>query len=935
MTNNFPSNQQKNQLSEQEKKGFRLAIGGTIVLALVSLYYFSPYSNIEISFLNTNVQMGLLSLVYLFSALLIRNGYAKKAYTLMIYTPNITIAIIAIGISGADIPLALMSLAITFSVASSLNLPPRKVGKTMYGSAITVTFLFFLYFVEPFERKALPASNTTTWGILGLFFLVLLILILKQFPTYALRTKLILGFLLLSTFIVSIAFTLVSMNMRKILTANAQEQLLANASISAKSIDHFLTYSLDSVNTASASLNLRSYLLLSPKIRTNSLKEQQVQNLLFSLANSNADILSYGILDLDGMNILDSDSRNIGKSEAEYDYFQYPLNANNKYISPVLYFPDEKEGVLFFSVPVIYNDPDVVVGILRVKYSASALQKIFNAEKSIAGKESLSVLFDSNHIILAHTLSPQLIGKTTYTPSAEEIKSLRENFLIPTQLEDSEISHNFTKIEEGLTNFVTTPYFTSDETELDKRISGAVTQLNTVPWLTLSAQPNDIFLAPIQQQTRRIILSSLVLIILAVFTSFGLANILVAPLIRLENTAQEFTKGNLETRATIEADDEIGALAHTFNNLVSRLNKTINTLEHRIEERTQALKQRTTYLEASSNVAQAASEILDTNTLIQEVVEIIKERFNFYYVGLFLIDEENEQAVLKAGTGKAGQKMLDKEHKIKIGEGMIGWSIENKQARIALDVGKDAVQFKNPDLPKTRSESALPLRSRGRVLGALTVQSTEKSAFDNSNIIPLQTMVDQVAVALDNAELLTKSEDALEAERKAYGEFSQKTWRKLTESQAVSRFIVDQKGKAHPITKSKENNTLTQASEERTRLEDDKLTAIIPIKNRGYILGGIKIRKGENEKPWTPEELEITAAISEHLSVALDSARHFDETQRKAQREAILSDISAKIGASMQLDSILKTTAKELSDALESPEVIFELVDPLKENQVE
>ena len=925
MTNNFSSNQQKNQLSKQETKDFRLALGGAIAFAFTSLYYFSPYSDMKTLFWHANIQMGILSLVYLFSALSIRQGYAKRAYALMVYVPNITIAIIAIGTSGADIPLALVSLSLTFGVASSLNLSPRKIRRAMYGSGATVIFLFFLYFVEPFNRTPLSSYNDATLYLVGLFLFGFLLIILKQYPSYTLRIKLTIAFLFLSGAIVIATFTFISINMRNLITSNAQEKLLANASLSAKSIDNFLEYNLNLVETTSTYLNIRSYLLLSPEERKNSSTESQVQNLLFSLSGNNTDILSFAILDMDGINIIDSDKTQIGQDESWQDYFQRPLDSSKGYISPVLYLPGEDENVLFFSAP-INNDMGTTLGILRAKYSASVLQKMIANEKNIAGAGSFSVLFDSNHIILAHALTPQIIGKIIYTPNAEEIKSLRENFLVPAYLEDNEISHNFTKIEEGLTNFVTTPYFTSNETEVQKPVSGAVIQLNTVPWLVVSAQPTDIFLAPVQQQTRRIVISSLVLIILAVFTSFGLANILVAPLIRLENTAQEFTKGNLKARATIEADDEIGALARTFNNLVSQLNKTFNTLEHRIEERTQALEERTIYLEASSKVAQAASEILDTNTLIKEVVEIIKERFNFYYVGLFLVDEENEQAILKAGTGEAGQKMLAKEHKIRIGEGMIGWSIKNKQARIALDIGEDAVQFQNPDLPETRSESALPLRSRGRVLGALTVQSTEKSAFDKNNITPLQTMVDQVAVALDNAELLTKSEDALEAERKAYGEFSQKTWRELTESQIISRFIVDEKGKTHAISVPEKNNNRAQITEEGKILEDDKLTAIIPIKNRGYILGGIKIRKGKDENPWTPEELEITQAISEQLSVALDSARYFDDTQRKAQREAILSDISAKIGSSTQMDAILQTTVKELGQALGSPKVSFELL---------
>ena len=258
---------------------------------------------------------------------------------------------------------------------------------------------------------------------------------------------------------------------------------------------------------------------------------------------------------------------------------------------------------------------------------------------------------------------------------------------------------------------------------------------------------------------------------------------------------------------------------------------------------------------------------------------------------------------------------------------MIGWSIARAEARIALDVGEDAVRFENPDLPETRSEGALPLRSRGRVLGALTVQSTEEAAFDQNIITALQTMADQIAVALDNAELFTKSEEALTAERRAYGELSQTSWRALTQSQAVPRYLVTAEGDMRPILEPQPTET-SQALHDNRIIQSDGLTAILPIKSRGAVLGGIKIRKNAGSGAWTSEQVSLAETLSEQLSVALESARLFDQAQRKAEREAVISDIAAKVGASMRMDTILRTTVQELGQALDSPEVTFELTDP-------
>ncbi len=170
------------------------------------------------------------------------------------------------------------------------------------------------------------------------------------------------------------------------------------------------------------------------------------------------------------------------------------------------------------------------------------------------------------------------------------------------------------------------------------------------------------------------------------------------------------------------------------------------------------LARRSTQLRTAAEVAKSAITILDTEKLMQHTVNLIQQQFDFYYVGIFLVDEDEEYVVLRAGTGEAGQRMLAEGHKLAIGTGMIGWSVKHAQARIALDVGEDAVRFDNPHLPKTRSEMALPLILRGKVLGALTVQSEEATAFTEEDITVLQAMVDQLAIALENARLFEEQQ---------------------------------------------------------------------------------------------------------------------------------------------------------------------------------
>ena len=186
----------------------------------------------------------------------------------------------------------------------------------------------------------------------------------------------------------------------------------------------------------------------------------------------------------------------------------------------------------------------------------------------------------------------------------------------------------------------------------------------------------------------------------------------------------------------------------------------ITTLKNAEDEQSEliaVLTKRTIQLQTAAEVSRAVSSILDINRLLPNVVDLICNHFDYYYVGIFLVDESGMWAVLKAATGEMGRKMILNGHRLLIGDSsMIGWCVAHGQARIALDVGVDAVQFRNPYLPLTRSEMALPLITHNEVIGAMTIQSKMSAAFSSVDITALQTMADQVANAIQNARLFTE-----------------------------------------------------------------------------------------------------------------------------------------------------------------------------------
>ncbi len=213
--------------------------------------------------------------------------------------------------------------------------------------------------------------------------------------------------------------------------------------------------------------------------------------------------------------------------------------------------------------------------------------------------------------------------------------------------------------------------------------------------------------------------------------------------------------------------------------LVARLEDKVRELTHTLERNAELNKQnvhllsesqrRVRLLGASAKVGRSITSILDMDALLNTTVDVICDEFGFYYAGVFLVDEANEWAVLRSGRGDAGAAMIAAGHRLKVnGHSMIGAATGRRKARIALDVGEEPVHFKNPHLPQTRSEMALPLVAGNEVIGALTVQSTGEAAFSDDDVTVLQTMADQLAIAIHNAQLHLQNHELLaEAERNA------------------------------------------------------------------------------------------------------------------------------------------------------------------------
>jgi signal transduction histidine kinase len=276
----------------------------------------------------------------------------------------------------------------------------------------------------------------------------------------------------------------------------------------------------------------------------------------------------------------------------------------------------------------------------------------------------------------------------------------------------------------------------------------------------------------------------------------------------------------------------------------------------------QRAERRVRLLEAANLVGKQVTSILDLDQLLPQTVDIICDSYGFYYAGVFLLDESGRFAVLRAGRGDPGKAMIDAGHRLEVGShSMIGWATGQRQARIALDVDEDAEHFKNPYMPLTRSEMALPLVVGDKVLGAVTVQSTEEHAFSDEDILTLQTMADQLAIAINNAGLLKELQRANEQLLRA------KTYEALTA--ATTQAIHWIGNKALPMTTAVERIRADVASSKKIDEEDLDLLAesarlIVEVKEN--LLGPIR---EPQTRPVMAADLVRAAAFQVGLPEAL------------------------------------------------------------------
>ena len=410
----------------------------------------------------------------------------------------------------------------------------------------------------------------------------------------------------------------------------------------------------------------------------------------------------------------------------------------------------------------------------------------------------------------------------------------------------------------------------------------------TIKILNTEVNPSQIF-SDLQFQS--LFLSGLALLLGISFSLLATRSI-TGPVEELIETFQKIEQGDLNQRVPVSGTDELATVAVHFNRMVSRLDELQSNLEEQVAARTKQLI-------ATNEVGRVASSILDPDDLLNRVVNLITEQFNYYYAAIYLLDASEKWVELKEATGQAGNVLKQNRHRLDVaGKSLVAGSIRDKVPRLAQNTVDEKQRFENPLLPYTRSEVALPLMIGERVLGSLNVHSTKPSDFGVDVIETMQNMAGQVAIALENARLFQEAQQSINELRSIQKQYLLEGWTSIRSYNDDLEYGVGE-----------ESDAANQVMESSINLRDQTL-------------GRITLERNDE---WSPEQQSLVNAVTAQAAVALENARLVSESRQVALRERALTEINSKIWASTSIEAILQTVVKELGKRLDASNTTIEL----------
>ncbi len=883
-----------------------------------------------------------ISLAGFYAAFSNRNNYQPRSIELMLVILWICSIFIVFMTSGLGLILAIAIFTLTTSLAVQA-LPIRLVNLFILFSAGVAGIIYLAELLIPYQRDvASPAILDVLPWVVAAVLLIFVVFIVHRFDQFPLLTKIVVPFVVVVVTSVGVMGFVNYLAIRETLSAAMDDRLHAAALQTAGKVDSYFGNIQTIIQTESILPTFVDYLSLSEQDRADSPDSAKARQLLKDFQNLNQ-VLSYSILDTQGGVLLstlapDLESlraipNTLGIDQADRNFLLMAMTSRDGYASPVIY--SSKDQPTIYYGKGILNKNGAVSGVLVAQYNLRQLQLgIFEPDFGLAGKNSYPMLVTDIGLMLASGLNTTALDTLITSYNASDMQRMIEQNRLP-QRSIYELASNMegfadhiaeldqltstTGVNNGTKSTGSLPSvsFQIEEPTAQSQLRGVAVPLRSLKgWKVVFIQPQGVLLGQINDSLRLTSLIVLAVIGLSVVGGSLISRAIARPMLQLAEAAERIQVGDLDVRIKVKGEDEIGFLSDVFNQMTDQLRQMVAGLEARVSQRTyelaaanQQMATRTRQLETISEVSRAIATERNLEHLLPLITKTISDQFGFYHVGIFLVDEKNEFAVLRASNSDGGQKMLARGHRLMVGQqGIVGFVTRHGVPRVALDVGKDAIFFNNPDLPETRSELALPLKTGDKIIGALDVQSKSPAAFGNEDVALLSTLAEQVSIAIENATLFLFSDKALSDLQAAQRQYIQQNWLGRLERQLNLGYVYEH-GHLKPVKQVDNSEPVAQKNNQMS----------LPIHLRGAIIGSIDISKDEHNGRnigWSDEELRLAQSIADQVGLALENARLLEETQQRAERESMVAQITTKLRASNDPQLILQTAAQEIKRAL-------------------
>ncbi len=419
-------------------------------------------------------------------------------------------------------------------------------------------------------------------------------------------------------------------------------------------------------------------------------------------------------------------------------------------------------------------------------------------------------------------------------------------------------------------------------------------------------------------------LVGLLTILIAGIAVLAASRTISEPVSGLARAAESLATGQLTTRAVLEREDELGRLAGAFNSMADQLQGTISDLERRVADRTRELESQTQRLRTAAEVARDASLAPTLEELMKRAAALLLDRFAADHVGLYLLDEKRQYAVLQASPTETGQRMLAENHRVLVGDrGAIGQAASTGEPQLLLG-GREATAGMGDEYhPETQSQLVLPLRIREGTIGLLDLQSESIGGFTAADTAIMQLLADQLAAAIESSRLLLQSRERLGQLEHSYRRFSDQSWAAYSGS--------GQRPVGYRYDNVRLDPVSAMPAEAQSALDSGQVhvsaegagqgshTAYVPVRLRDQTLGVISAHFRGGPPP--PRTVALLEQAADRLATALENVRLLEESLRRASKERMIGEMTAKISSSISVRNVLQTAVEELGRAIPGSDV--------------